>query len=53
MDSLGWKLNYKKFRVCLTDKFSVTRAYIFLDNLLKYGSLYAYLKESGYTLVFK
>jgi len=53
INSLKWKLDYKKFRVWLTDKFSVTRAYIFLGNIPKYSSLYTYLQENGYTLIFK
>jgi uncharacterized LabA/DUF88 family protein len=53
MVSLGWKLDYKKFRVWLTEKFSVTRAYIFLGNIPKYSNLYAHLQECGYTLIFK
>ena len=53
MMSLGWKLDYKKFRVWLTEKFSVTRAYIFLGNIPKYNKLYARLQECGYTLIFK
>jgi uncharacterized LabA/DUF88 family protein len=53
MDALGWKLDYKKFRIWLTDKYSVTRAYIFIGNIPKYGKLYTHLQECGYTLVFK
>jgi uncharacterized LabA/DUF88 family protein len=53
MDALGWKLDYKKFRVWLTDKFSITRAYIFLGNIPKFSKLYTHLQECGYTLVFK
>jgi len=53
MNALGWKLDYKKFRVWLTDKFSINRAYIFLGNIPKYSNLYAHLQECGYTLIFK
>ncbi|MBI2631098.1 NYN domain-containing protein [Candidatus Nomurabacteria bacterium] len=53
MKALGWELDYKKFRVWLTDKFSITRAYIFLGNIPKYSNLYAHLQECGYTLIFK
>lgn len=53
MVSLGWKLDYKKFRIWLTEKFSVSRAYIFLGNIPKYSNLYAHLQECGYTLIFK
>lgn len=50
---LGWNLDYKKFRIWLTEKYSVTRAYIFLGNIPKFGKLYTHLQECGYTLVFK
>jgi uncharacterized LabA/DUF88 family protein len=53
MKALGWKLDYKRFRVWLTDKFSITRAYLFLGNIPKYSNLYAHLQECGYTLIFK
>jgi len=51
--SLGIKLDYKKFRVWLTDKFSVYTAYIFLGNIPKYSNLYVHLQESGYKIIFK
>lgn len=53
MDALGWKLDYKKFRIWLKDKYSVARAYLFIGNIPKFGKLYTYLQECGYTLVFK
>ena len=53
LKTLGWKLDYKKFRVWLTEKFNVKDAYIFLGNIPKYNKLYQYLSESGFVLVFK
>lgn len=50
---LGWKLDYRKFRVWLTEKYGVTRAYIFIGLIPKYKDLYEYLQESGFTLIFK
>ena len=51
--SLEWRLDYRKFRVWLVEKYGVQRAYIFIGLISKYGDLYKYLQESGYTLVFK
>ncbi len=51
--SAGFKLDYKKLRVWLEDKFNITEAYIFLGNIPKYSSLYVYFQECGYKLVFK
>jgi len=51
--SLGWKLDYKRFRVWLTEKYEVKTAYLFLGLIPKYKELYKSLQEDGYTLVFK
>jgi len=51
--SLGWELDYKRFRVWLSEKYSVKRAYIFIGLVPKYKGLYTSLQEAGYTLVFK
>lgn len=53
MNSLGFDLDYKKFRVWLTDKFDIKVAYIFLGNIPKYKNLYSHLQEAGYILIFK
>jgi uncharacterized LabA/DUF88 family protein len=51
--SLGWKLDYARFRVWLKEKYGVSRAYLFIGMIPKYGKLYTYLQESGFILVFK
>lgn len=51
--SLGWELDYARFRIWLTEKYSVKRAYLFIGLVPKYKDLYTYLQESGFTLVFK
>jgi len=51
--SLGWKLDYARFRVWLTEKYGVTRAYIFIGLIPRYGELYQYLQEAGFILIFK
>jgi uncharacterized LabA/DUF88 family protein len=50
---LGWKLDYFRFRIWLKDKYSVTRAYLFMGMIPKYAPLYTKLQEAGFTLVFK
>ena len=50
---LGWKLDYSRFRVWLSDKYNVSRAYLFLGLVPKYKDLYTHLQEIGYTLIFK
>ncbi|MDO8601206.1 MAG: NYN domain-containing protein [bacterium] len=53
VESLGWQLDYKRFRVWLREKYSVTRAYIFIGLVPKYKDLYTSLQEAGFTLMFK
>ena len=53
MDSLGWELDYARFRVWLSDKYKIKKAYIFRGMVPKYKQLYKYLQEAGFTLVFK
>jgi len=50
---LGWVLDYKRFRVWLSEKYSVVRAYLFIGLVPKYKDIYTFLQEAGYTLVFK
>ncbi len=52
-ENLGWKLDYRRFRVWLQDKYSVHHAYIFIGLVPKYKDLYTSLQEVGFTLIFK
>lgn len=51
--SLGWKLDYKKFRLYLKNKYGVDKAYLFIGMIPGNEDLYSYLSEAGYSLVFK
>jgi uncharacterized LabA/DUF88 family protein len=50
---LGWKLDYKKFRVYLGEKYAIKKAYIFVGYLSSNQPLYTFLQDAGYILVFK
>ncbi|MDP3792620.1 MAG: nucleotidyltransferase [bacterium] len=50
---LGWPFDYKRFRVWLSDKYDVDKAFIFIGLIPKYKDLYTYLQNVGFTLVFK
>ncbi len=50
---LGWMLDYKRFRVWLSEKYSVKNAYIFIGLIPRYKDLYNYLQRCGFILVFK
>ncbi len=49
----GWKLDFRKFRKYLADKFRVKKAFLFIGYIPKNKKLYNYLRSSGYELIFK
>lgn len=51
--SLGWKLDYKKFRLYLRNKYNVGEAYIFIGKTDGNQDLYTNLQQAGYILIFK
>lgn len=53
IESQGWVLDYRRFRVWLREKHGVQDAYIFLGLIPKFSDLYRRLQEVGYILVFK
>lgn len=53
VDGLGWILDYARFRIWLSEKYGVKKAYIFIGLIPKYKDLYAYLQECGFNLIFK
>ncbi|PIU23256.1 MAG: hypothetical protein COT13_04020, partial [Chloroflexi bacterium CG08_land_8_20_14_0_20_45_12] len=50
---LGWKLDFRKFRVYLSEKYAVGTAYYFLGFVEGNSNLYTSLQKDGYILVFK
>lgn len=50
---LGWKLDLKRFRVYLKEKYQVEKAYYFIGFLQENNILYKSLQEYGYILIFK
>ena len=53
IQKLGWKLDYRKFRVYLAEKYGVKKAYIFIGFVALNQSLYDRLQEAGFILKFK
>jgi len=51
--SLGWSLDFKKFRIFLREKYNVSIAYYFIGYIPKNGNLYSSLRDYGYILIFK
>lgn len=50
---LGWELDFRKFRRYLTDKYRVSKAFLFLGFLPHYQKMYDFLTNVGFILVFK
>lgn len=50
---IGWKIDFKKFRVYLKEKLAVKKAYYFIGYVEGNSDLYASLQEAGYILIFK
>jgi uncharacterized LabA/DUF88 family protein len=53
IQKLGWKLDYRKFRVYLAEKYHVSKAYMFIGFSPLNQALYDRLQEAGFVLKFK
>lgn len=53
IQSLGWSLDFKKFRIYLREKYQVGTAYLFIGYMPENQDLYAGLQKAGYILIFK
>jgi len=53
IQSLGWRLDYRKFRVYLKEKYQVDVAYLFIGYVPANQDLYSALQSAGYVLIFK
>jgi len=49
----GWKMDWRKFRQFLQDKYGVTCAYMFIGYMIDNESLYEYMHELGFLVVLK
>ena len=49
----GWKLDFRRFRKYLNDKYGVIKAFLFIGYVPTQQSLYTALQEYGYVLIFK
>lgn len=50
---LGWKLDYKKFRIYLKEKYNVITAYLFLGYIPGNEAMYTSLQKAGFVIIFK
>lgn len=49
----GWRLDYRKFRVYLKDKYKVEKAFLFIGFMPGNQAMYTKLQEYNYICVFK
>jgi uncharacterized LabA/DUF88 family protein len=51
--SLGWRIDYRKFRLYLKNKFHVDQAFMFIGLIANNQKLYTELQKAGFILIFK
>jgi uncharacterized LabA/DUF88 family protein len=49
----GWKIDYKRFRIYLKDKYKIEKAFLFIGYKQGNQSMYTKLQDDGYICVFK
>jgi len=49
----GWKIDWKKFRIWLHNKFGVEKALLFIGYSQGNESLYSFLQHAGFVCIFK
>ena len=50
---IGWKMDFKRLRIYLREKYKVNKAYLFIGYMPENQNLYRSLQEYGYVLIFK
>jgi|GEM_PF-432802 len=53
VQKFGWKMDWRKFRQFLEDKYGVTKAYMFIGYIPENEALYEQMHELGYAVVLK
>ena len=53
INKLNWKLDFKKFRIYLKEKYKVSQAFLFIGFIPDNQDLYSSLHKNGYVLIFK
>lgn len=53
VQKFGWKMDWKKFRQFLADKYRVSKAYMFIGYVPEFENMYEQLHQAGYAVVLK
>jgi uncharacterized LabA/DUF88 family protein len=51
--NMGWKMDWRKLRQFLKDKYGVTKAYMFIGYVPEYEDMYMQMHDAGYLVVLK
>lgn len=51
--SLGWRIDWARFRIYLKEKYAVETAYVFIGFMVQHNALYERLQKAGFILKFK
>ncbi len=50
---MGWKMDWRKFRIMLREKYGVTKAYMFIGHMPEFEDMYMQMHDLGYLVVLK
>lgn len=53
VQKIGWKMDWRRFRQWLADKYNVTHAYMFIGYMAENEALYEQMHDLGYLIVLK
>lgn len=53
VQAYGWKIDWRKLRQFLADKYNVTQAYLFIGYLPENDAMYTQMHDAGYLVVLK
>lgn len=51
--SLGWNLDFRKFRIYLKEKYGIAKAFLFIGFIEGNNDLYTALQDAGFICIFK
>ena len=53
VQNLGWKIDWRRFRKFLYDRYQVSQAYMFIGYMPEHEEMYEFLHDAGYAIVLK
>jgi len=53
VQKMGWKMDWRKFRQMLLEKYGVTKAFMFIGHMPEHEDMYLQMHDLGYLVVLK